>query len=203
LTPLAAASYLARVHYGKAALALALFAGCYTPSLGNPGFYCHPTDNPACPDGQVCIGNRCYNRSMDAGITASPDLALPYTGPIGCHGYVGCLAACGSNMSCPPTCDARATAGGKSLWQNALACGQNWCLGPNAPTPGPGTGDCQIDPFSGQLVDSFGSPPNACAHCLDDAFAMLFMTSCSSPTAPACNPSQCTSPYQSCLNDLP
>ena len=198
-----ATGYQARVNTGKAALALALFASCYRPNLGNPGFYCHPTDNPACPDGQVCIGNRCINRSsIDAGMSSSPDLAV-YTGPVGCHGYVGCLLACGSNTSCPPICDTRVSAAGKAAWQNALTCGQSWCLGPNGPTPGPGTGDCDIDPLSGMLIDAFGAPPNACAHCLDDAFAALFMTPCSSTTAPECNPAQCMAPYQACLADLP
>jgi hypothetical protein len=34
-------------------------AGCYSPQLSNPGFYCHPDDNPACPDGQKCQDGRC------------------------------------------------------------------------------------------------------------------------------------------------
>jgi hypothetical protein len=37
-----------------------LLAGCYSPKLGSPGFYCHPEDVPACPDGQTCIDGRCY-----------------------------------------------------------------------------------------------------------------------------------------------
>ncbi len=46
---------------------LSLFAGCYSPDLGNPGFYCHANDNPACPDGQDCVGGRCVNHGTTPG----------------------------------------------------------------------------------------------------------------------------------------
>jgi hypothetical protein len=53
---------------------LFLVAGCYGPDLGAPGYYCHPTDNPACPSGQVCVAGRCVTPGM-APLTV-PDLAL-------------------------------------------------------------------------------------------------------------------------------
>lgn len=31
-----------------------LVAGCYNPDNGAVGYYCHPDDNPACPDGTSC-----------------------------------------------------------------------------------------------------------------------------------------------------
>jgi hypothetical protein len=33
----------------------ALAAGCYNPDNGVVGYYCHPDDNPACPDGTKCL----------------------------------------------------------------------------------------------------------------------------------------------------
>ena len=40
-------------------LAALAVGGCYSPTLVSPGYYCHPDDSPACPDGQECINNRC------------------------------------------------------------------------------------------------------------------------------------------------
>jgi hypothetical protein len=48
---------------------------CYSPKLGSPGFYCHPEDVPACPDGQTCVGGRCVNGSADGSVVM--DLAGP------------------------------------------------------------------------------------------------------------------------------
>src|SRR5437764_13663441 len=42
-------------------------AGCYSPSLSNPGFYCHAEDNPACPDGQKCQDGRCVALDFQGG----------------------------------------------------------------------------------------------------------------------------------------
>jgi hypothetical protein len=38
-------------------------AGCFNPTYGSPGFYCHPTDDPACPGSQVCdpVSMRCVD----------------------------------------------------------------------------------------------------------------------------------------------
>jgi len=47
-----------------ALFALALLGGCYSPKLGTPGFFCHPDDDPACPDGQSCIDGRCISPDM-------------------------------------------------------------------------------------------------------------------------------------------
>ena len=39
--------------------AVFLACGCYNPKLAPQSFYCHETDNPACPDGQSCFNGRC------------------------------------------------------------------------------------------------------------------------------------------------
>src|SRR5271167_4896339 len=59
-------------------LAAAVLAGCYSPTLAGPGFFCHPTDVPACPDGQICFGGRCVdvggNSSLDGASASTDDL---------------------------------------------------------------------------------------------------------------------------------
>jgi hypothetical protein len=45
---------------GLLAFTLSLVA-CYSPKLGNPGFFCHADDHPACPNGQSCVSGRCVN----------------------------------------------------------------------------------------------------------------------------------------------
>jgi hypothetical protein len=84
---------------------LALVAGCYNPALGPLGFYCHPDDNPACPDGAMCkqVGNdfRCVNTSGgvgDLGIMSGliPKTGAPYTGLRNDPGLADV-------MSCPDT----------------------------------------------------------------------------------------------------
>lgn len=65
----------------------ALVAGCYSPTLAPVGYYCHPEDVPACPDGSQCrpVGGdfRCVAGGgvMDGGMTASliPKTSM-YTG---------------------------------------------------------------------------------------------------------------------------
>ncbi len=37
------------------------FFGCYHPKVVSGGFSCDPADNPACPDGFICVENRCVN----------------------------------------------------------------------------------------------------------------------------------------------
>jgi hypothetical protein len=53
---------------------LLLAGGCFSPDYATPGFYCHPEDSPACPDGQQCVNGRCIggtgssNFDMGSGI---------------------------------------------------------------------------------------------------------------------------------------
>jgi hypothetical protein len=41
------------------AAVLALAPSCFKPEYPPTGFYCHADDDPACPDGQTCVGGRC------------------------------------------------------------------------------------------------------------------------------------------------
>jgi hypothetical protein len=73
------------------ALASILVAGCYNPTPSpNEGYYCHPEDTPACPQGQQCVqvGNTYRCRAMtgggggDGGMISGtiPKTGNPYTG---------------------------------------------------------------------------------------------------------------------------
>lgn len=53
--------YAGGVKAPSVVFAALLLAGCYSPQLGSPGFFCHATDNPACPDGQHCVNGRCMS----------------------------------------------------------------------------------------------------------------------------------------------
>jgi hypothetical protein len=46
--------------------ALLCVVGCYDPRLATPGYFCHSTDVPACPDGQRCADGRCVSGSAQA-----------------------------------------------------------------------------------------------------------------------------------------
>ena len=70
-------------------------AGCYSPALGQVGFFCHPGDKPACPDGTMCLPyvdpnpphatqNRCQAAKNPALVDMAggliPKQGTPYTG---------------------------------------------------------------------------------------------------------------------------
>ncbi len=106
-------------------------SGCYSPKLGSPSFFCHPNDNPACPDGQKCVAGRCVNDSvvvaadfgsapldagsgedMNPGNTPSPDFSMPVdfsTQP----------------DFAKPSCVAT---GGDCTYHNNAVCCSNYCI---------------------------------------------------------------------------
>jgi hypothetical protein len=202
--------------------------GCFNPRYGGSSFYCHAGDQPACPDGQYCIGGRCVDPSTisddggvspiaDLGRSAPPDFASPANpnpsptpthtptptptptpSPTpgatmtGCNGYVLCLSMC-ADPTCQSSCDANVTQQGMQLEQQAVDCGQMWCVS---------TGDCVPDATGTMLTDG----PNgagSCNACINDALADLFGTQCSSPTSTNCNPVSCASADSACFADLP
>jgi hypothetical protein len=61
-------------------------AGCYSPDIASPGYYCHPEDNPACPDGFDCVSGRCVSKTVssmpfgDGGASLIPKMGAPYSG---------------------------------------------------------------------------------------------------------------------------
>jgi len=40
---------------------LTVAAGCFSPKVVSGGFACNPDDVPACPDGYICVDDRCVN----------------------------------------------------------------------------------------------------------------------------------------------
>jgi hypothetical protein len=126
-----------------------LLAGCYSPKLGDPGFFCHATDNPACPDGQNCVNGRCvvgigshHNGSngdlgsgsgfdfgtggqRDFSTGGHPDLSQPPNngGLTGCLGELMCVNNCpATSQTCPTDCQMKATPQGDSLFQALVNC---------------------------------------------------------------------------------
>ncbi len=61
-----------------AALVPLLVAGCFSPAVQNGGFACNPSDNPPCPAGFICVGNRCIDGTPPVRIDKS---GPAYTGP--------------------------------------------------------------------------------------------------------------------------
>jgi hypothetical protein len=73
-----------RFHIALSLAALGLAAGCFKPDYASPGFYCHPEDNPACPDGQACIGGRCIGGG-DAGTNSGNGIVPKTSSYTGVH----------------------------------------------------------------------------------------------------------------------
>src|SRR4051794_14160301 len=69
--------------------AFALVTSCYNPANPPVGFFCHPDDDPACPDGSVCkmVGSdyRCVATGANAPdmppMSLIPKTGSPYSGP--------------------------------------------------------------------------------------------------------------------------
>ena len=194
-------------------LPLVLLAGCFSPKLGSPGYYCHLEDNPACPDGQQCVDGRCQSPGVhligkDGGDTNPPldmtgntnpplDMTMPITnGMTGCKGYGVCLLGC-TDTTCQTACDNNVTANGMTLWGTALGCGQTWCLNSSSPRA------CKLDSTGMTLVDATGQPTGTCNTCLNNALAALTGAVCPNPGSANCNPSSCTSDTNACLASTP
>jgi hypothetical protein len=145
------------------------------------------------------------------------DMSQPGFGPVdastknGCNGFVTCLGDCmsvsGATFTgCENACGSQSRPGTVNLFNNALVCGQNHCLG----DLDAGTGKCRMS--GSTLVNQDGSmimPSDpgtgykACGACLNDATARLFGSPCSSLSSPDCNPAECTGVTTNCLSDLP
>jgi hypothetical protein len=184
--------------------------GCFSPSLRSPGYYCHPDDHPACPDGQVCVQGRCQDPgyvNLDAGLGSGGPTADFSTDPsmldfstnfpgveagtpmTGCASYVTCVRSCSTNTACLASCQANATSMGQQLYQMALSCGQMYCAGAMA---------CDAT----GTMDASGKPAGSCQMCLGTALSALYGTTCSM-TDPNCNPGLCPALALLCLLDTP
>jgi hypothetical protein len=193
--------------------AIALGAGCFSPDIASPGYFCHPDDVPACPDGETCVSGRCIRPDfvvhLDGGVTnPTLDLSVPggpkdLSGPLGpvdlakglaadgCAAFMACFGACTSN-ACVSGCMANVSAMGMSLAQTALNCEQMFCLN---------RGDCKVDSTGMSLVDGTGKPAGTCDNCLNDATAQLSGGTCANPASVTCNPSSCSSQVTACLSN--
>jgi len=128
----------------------------------------------------------------------NPDLTTT-TVKTGCAGYIQCLIDCGSDTACSAQCDKNVTTAGKQKESQAIACGQNWCLGTNDM----GTGDCTLNAAMTMLVDKPGAPANTCSNCLNNSLAGLFGDTCMPANDKNCNPAMCTATVTACQASTP
>jgi hypothetical protein len=136
----------------------------------------------------------------------------------GCVGFLSCLNDCftanpnATLMSCETTCAKTAKTTAPTEYNNALDCGQQHCLG-NVDAM---TGKCLLSADGtrlinkdGTMIDNMndptdGSNPNKdCGRCLNDALARLFGNTCDLMSSPDCNPTECKTVTDTCLNDTP
>lgn len=61
-------------------IALFLLAGCYNPTLGKIGFFCHPDDKPACPEGSTCQLSGSDYRCVATTTGSALEVIIPKTG---------------------------------------------------------------------------------------------------------------------------
>ena len=169
----------------------------------------------------VCVGGQLDSSKLStasectslASCTGSGSGSGSGSAPLSCTGYIACVDDCYaansgvSNPSCESSCDLKAQSGAVNLYQTALGCGQQHCIGGGATV-----GKCVVTGTSGgqTLVNADGSPisasdpgtgSRACAACLNNALARLFGGTCASTSSVDCNPSECASATNACLND--
>jgi hypothetical protein len=147
------------------------------------------------------------------------DLTLPSGQQYGCSGLLGCYDICAGSSttqsqytSCQDGCDLKARPDATTTYQEALACGQSWCMYGSATGSGTGSYRCKIDSTQTRLVNMDGTDisdtdpgtgSKACGACLNNALADLFNSPCTSTSSADCNPVACASATNACLNDGP
>ncbi len=139
---------------------------------------------------------------------------------VGCAGYVMCYIDCfnanpdtATASGCRTMCGKTAKTGASDKFDAALSCGQDHCLGDVDAM----NGKCHllVSGSSGTLVNADGtmisnSDPTTdmtgtkdCGVCLNDALARLFGDMCTNMSSVDCNPSECKTVTDACLNDTP
>jgi hypothetical protein len=139
---------------------------------------------------------------------------------VGCNGYVQCYTDCfaanpdtATASGCRTMCSKIAKAGAADKFDNALSCGQEHCLGDLDAM----SGKCKlvITGSSGKLVNQDGtdimqSDPTTgatgtkdCGVCLNDSLSRLFGDTCTNMSSADCNPTECKTLTDTCLNDMP
>jgi hypothetical protein len=153
-----------------------------------------------------CIAAR-HDQSRDGAVVldlaidqqAAPDLIAPdlaQVGPLGCKGYVACLAVCAENAACSASCTARVTVDGKAVFDDGVGCGQAYCLDSTIHPP-------RCVAVGATLADPPGSLPGTCKLCLANALAAYFGATCTPANSPDCNPDGCTFTIAECQASTP
>ncbi len=163
-----------------------------------------------------------------AGSGGTQDMAIAKTN---CMGVANCVYTCisgGTDINtCATQCSKNAKAGSATKWNNAVICGQNYCIG-NAdmmtgkciqlPVPGMAGSSLLCDPGSTYAACSAtGYMSTSCLPCLDQARNIWIYDisvdpanpgpptgMCSMPTGADCTGAQtmCMTAFNACLNDM-
>jgi hypothetical protein len=138
---------------------------------------------------------------LATGGNTSPDLSTAAT-KTGCNGYIECLINCGADTTCSGMCDKNVTTKGMMLFQQAIGCGQSFCLAINDM----GSGECVLNAAGNTLQNKDGTAANngtPCGDCLNNSLAGLFGDTCMPATSPDCNPAQCKAQNDACTASTP
>ena len=148
----------------------------------------------------------------DGPITTGGDMPIV---KVGCGGYITCINDCfaanpdtATSSGCRTMCGKTAKAAAPGLYDAALGCGQTHCLGDVDAM----SGKCHllISGSSGTLTNADnsmimsgdpGTPPKECGQCLNDSLARLFGDTCKNMASADCNPAECKTATDACLND--
>jgi len=154
-----------------------------------------------------CGGDDSNVQIIDAGkdgpIVTGGDAAPP---KVGCAGYVTCINDCfaanpmtATGSGCRTMCDKTAKPTAAMKYGAAIACGQDFCAG----NLDAGGNKCTLSADGKQYVDRPGDPTDTCTNCLGNSLANLFGDTCkpASPVPPECNPAECKTITDACLND--
>lgn len=162
-----------------------------------------------CGDDTTTVGDMAGTKT-DGPVTMTGDMAKA---KFGCAGLVACYGDCEMTATtqaeyetCSANCDKSAKSGTTAKYQNALACGQGYCLG----NVDAGDGKCRLSADMTRLTNADGSmiastdpgtAPKECGACLNNALAGLFNSTCTPSNSPDCNPASCTTVTNTCLNE--
>jgi hypothetical protein len=146
-----------------------------------------------------------------------PDMVVP---KVGCNGFITCVNDCftanpttATLSGCEAMCAKTAKTGAQSKFDTAFACGQQHCLGDVDAMNGKchllvmGSNGTLTNADGTMIMDSDPTTDNTgtkdCGVCLNDSLAALLGGTCVNMSNPDCNPTECKSLTDACLNDMP
>lgn len=191
------------------------FVACYNPKLESPGYFCHPEDVPACPDGQRCVNGRCVNGDPGGRPDGSDDLGAGVGDMAGGGDDGGGGSDLGaSDMSMMPAPDLAGTMmtlGCVAYTQCLAACSDAACRSAcdarrttQAASKYDAMMNCVKTYCSGNqshCTGTFGdgTGPGSCQICLDNMITRVTQKACTTQTPNSCDRPSCSTHVDACL----